>query len=58
LAGFGRVCVGQPGSCPAEHGITTGRYTWPQDMQIRVATIVAASRAECRTIIETPEMKF
>src|SRR6201987_6163013 len=39
-------------------GITTGRYVSPQDIQVTIATNIAASQATRRTVINTPEEIF
>jgi len=49
FAGFGGTVV---------VGITTGRYTWPQEMHNTVRTITTASRPERRKLIGTPKENF
>src|SRR3954453_16363846 len=39
-------------------GISTGRYTWPQDIQNRIATNIAANQPTRRRLIGTPRAIF
>lgn len=52
LLGFGLLSTGHPGTPPVEHGITTGRYTWPQAAQNTIGSTMAARRPAPRAVVK------